>query len=192
MGKEFVEKIEAAPVIAAVKDDEGLANCLRSDVDVVFVLYGDVCSIADIVKAIKAAGKTAMVHIDLVSGLSAKESAVDFIGKYTEADGIITTKSNLISHAKEIGLDTVLRYFVLDSMALLNIEKQSHLGSAARPDVIEILPGVLPPKMIREVCSKSRVPVICGGLIKEREDVMNALKGGAAAISTTSPKVWFM
>ena len=38
----------------------------------------------------------------------------------------------------------------------------------------------------------SRVPVICGGLIQEKEDVMNALASGAAAISTTSSDVWFM
>ena len=192
MGREFVEIIEAAPVVAAIKDDIGLEMCLRSDVDAVFILYGDICTIADIVAKVKEAGKTAMVHMDLITGLSPKDISTDFIRKYTLADGIITTKGNLIAHAKEIGLATVLRYFVLDSMALINIERQSHHNRESQPDMIEILPGIIVPKMIRKICAMSRVPVICGGLIQEKEDVMNALSSGAAAISTTSPDVWFM
>ena len=192
MGRDFVETIEAAPVVAAIKDDTGLEMCLKSDVDAVFILYGDICTIADIVAKVKEAGKTAMVHMDLITGLSPKDISTDFIRKYTLADGIITTKGNLISHAKEIGLATVLRYFVLDSMALINIERQSHQNRETQPDMIEILPGIIVPKMIRKICAMSRVPVICGGLIQEKEDVMHALASGAAAISTTCPDVWFM
>ena len=192
MGREFVEAIEAAPIVAAVKDDAGLEMCLKSDVDAVFILYGDICTISDIVAKVKDAGKIAMVHMDLISGLSPRDISLDFIRKYTRADGIITTKSNLITHAKEIGLATVLRHFVLDSMALINIERQSHAGRDSQPDMIEILPGIIIPKMIKKICAMSRVPVICGGLIQEKEDVLNALASGAAAISTTSSEVWFM
>ena len=192
MGREFVEAIEAAPIVAAVKDDRGLERCLSSDVDAVFILYGDICTIADIVDRIKDAGTIAMVHMDLITGLSPRDISLDFIRKYTRADGIITTKGNLISHAKEIGLATVLRHFVLDSMALINIERQSHQNRETQPDMIEILPGIIVPKMIRKICAMSRVPVICGGLIQEKEDVMSALSSGAVAISTTSPEVWFM
>ena len=39
----------------------------------------------------KQAGKMALVHLDLINGLSAKDVAVDFIKKYTKADGIIST-----------------------------------------------------------------------------------------------------
>ena len=192
MGREFVEAIEAAPIVAAVKDDAGLVKCLESDVDAVFVLYGDICTISDIVARVKDSGKVAMVHMDLITGLSPKDISTDFIRKYTRADGIITTKGNLITHAKEIGLATVLRYFVLDSMALINIERQSHQSRESQPDMIEILPGIIVPKMIRKICSMSRVPVICGGLIQDKEDVMSALSSGAVAISTTSSAVWFM
>ena len=94
MGREFVEAIEAAPIVAAVKDDAGLEMCLKSDVDAVFILYGDICTIADIVARVKDAGKIAMVHMDLINGLSPRDISLDFIRKYTRADGIITTKNN--------------------------------------------------------------------------------------------------
>ena len=189
--KEFIEKVEDNPIIAAVKDDEGLQTSLTTETGVIFILYGDICTIPDIVKKIKDAGKTAMVHIDLINGLSSKDIALDFIRQSTEADGIITTKSNLIPHAKELGLNTILRYFVLDSMALVNIEKGARNG-VVQPDFIEFLPGIILPEMIRKINSISRVPVIAGGLISDKSGVMNALSNGAVAISTTNQKVWFL
>ena len=190
--RDFVNKIEASPIIAAVKSDAELELSLKSEVDVIFTLYGDICTIPAITEKIKRAGRTAMVHLDLIAGLAPKEISVDFIRDRTCADGIITTRANLIRHARDRGLATVLRYFVLDSMALDNIEKQAKQNYSSQPDVIEILPGVIVPKVMKRICAMSRVPVIAGGLIHDREDVMNMLDSGAVAISTSCPEVWEM
>ena len=189
MRENFYELIEANPVIAAVKDDKGL-DTLNSceDVRVVFTLYGDICNIGRIVERIKEAGKIAIVHMDLIEGLSGKETTVDFIKEHTRADGIISTKPTLIKRGKELGLYTILRIFILDSMAFENIRKQM---SVAKPDALEILPGLMP-KIIRRVCKMARVPVIAGGLISEKEDVVAALGAGAISVSTTNPDVWNM
>lgn len=188
MKTSFREILEDTPIIAAIKDMDGLEKCLVSDIRVIFVLFGDICNIGSIVKRIKDAGKIAMVHMELVNGISGKEVALDFIKKYTDADGIITTKNTLIKYAKQLGLYTVHRYFVMDSMALSNIEKQ--VGSS-QPDVIEILPAIMP-GIIKKVNSISKVPVIAGGLIESRQDVMTALDSGAIAISATSYHIWFL
>ena len=188
--REFIEKVEITPIIAAVKDDEGLSKALKEDVEIVFVLYGDINTISQIVRKIKEAGKVAMVHVDLITGLNnSRDVCIDFIKNNTDADGIITTKSQLIQHAKELGLNTVLRYFILDSMALQNIEKQAQTKTV-RPDLIEFLPGIVLPKMIRRINKVSKVPIIAGGLISDKEDVMNALDAGAIAISSTDQRVW--
>lgn len=184
----FREVLEDTPIIAAIKDMEGLEKCLTSDIRIIFILFGDICNIGSIVKRIKDAGKIAMVHMELVSGMSGKEVALDFISQYTQADGIITTKNTLIKYAKRLGLYTVHRYFVMDSMALANIEKQA---GSFWPDAIEILPAIMP-GIIKKVNSISKVPVIAGGLIADRQDVMTALGSGAVAISATSYEVWFL
>ena len=188
--REFINKIESNPIIAAVKDDDGLEVALTEDIEIIFVLYGDICSIPTIVDKIKKAGKVAMVHVDLITGLNnSKDVCLDFIKNNTKADGIITTKSNLIQHARELELNTVLRYFILDSLALQNIEKQAR-SPGIKPDIIEFLPGIVLPKMIKRINKVSRVPIIAGGLIADKEDVMNALDAGALAISTTNHDVW--
>ena len=173
MNKEFREALEDSPIIAAIKDDEGLKKCKESDSQVIFILYGDICSISDIVNEVKTSGKIAMVHIDLINGLSSKEIAVDFIKKYTEADGIITTKPAL---------------FVIDSMAYENIEKQLR---AARPDLIEILPALMP-KVVKRICKMSSTPVIAGGLVSEKEDIMELLDAGVTSVSSTNTDIWFV
>ena len=139
-------------------------------------------------RKMKESGKVAMVHIDLISGLSSKEIVVDFIRKNTEADGIISTKAALIKRGKELKMFTVLRYFLLDSMAYENIRQQQH---AVKPDYIEVLPGVMP-KVIGKVCKMSKTPIIAGGLISDKESVMAALSAGAIAVSSTNHEVWKM
>ncbi len=123
MNQEFYDAVEANPVIAAVKHDDGLQAAVEmEEIQVIFVLYGDICTIPEIVDRIKDSGKKALVHIDLIAGLSTKEISVEFIRRQTKADGIITTKPALVRRAKELGLFTVLRFFVIDSLALKNIE----------------------------------------------------------------------
>jgi glycerol-3-phosphate responsive antiterminator len=188
MKKEFREAMEDSPIIAAIKDDIGLQKCLTSDSQVVFILYGDIITISDIVATVKSSGKIALVHIDLITGLSSKDIAVDFIKKYTQADGIITTKPALIKRAKELDLYTILRLFLLDSMAFENIDKQV---KTARPDLIEVLPAPMP-KVVSRVCKLSPIPVIAGGLVSDKEDIMTLLQAGVISVSCTNPNVWFI
>lgn len=61
----FREILEDTPIIAAVKDLEGLEQCLMSDIRVIFILFGDICTIGSIVKKIKDAGKLALVHMEI-------------------------------------------------------------------------------------------------------------------------------
>lgn len=190
MNQEFYDAVEANPVIAAVKNDAGLQAAVEmEEIQMIFVLYGDVCTIPEILERIKAAGKKAMVHIDLIAGLSAKEISVEFIARQTRADGIITTKPALVRRAKELGIFAVLRFFVIDSLALKNIENLEMQCGTSRPDFIEVLPGVMP-KVLGRIAKVSRIPMIAGGLITEKEDVIAALSVGAIAVSSTNQDVW--
>ena len=190
MNQEFYDAVETNPVIAAVKSDAGLQAAVEmEEIQVIFVLYGDVCTIPEILERIKAAGKKAMVHIDLIAGLSAKEISVEFIARQTRADGIITTKPALVRRAKELGIFAVLRFFVIDSLALKNIENLEMQCGTSRPDFIEVLPGVMP-KVLGRIAKVSRIPMIAGGLITEKEDVIAALSAGAIAVSSTNQDVW--
>ena len=112
--QEILEQFEDCPVVAAIKDEQGLAECLKTECQVIFILFGNVCNIGEIVKRIKDSGKIAIVHMDLITGLSSKEISVDFIKKATQADGIISTKPMMVKRAKELGLLTIQKFFIID------------------------------------------------------------------------------
>ena len=73
-------------------------------------------------------------------------------------------------------------------MAYENIDRQV---KTAKPDVIEVLPALMP-KIVSKVCKLSSAPVIAGGLVSEKEDVMTLLQAGAVSISSTNENVWFL
>ena len=188
MREDLLLQLQEVPVIAAVKNDTGLQLALRCECNAVFILYGNLCTIAQLVDAVKAAGKLAFVHIDLIDGLASRESCVRFLAQYTAADGIISTKPHLVSYAKSIGLTAIQRFFMIDSLAYQNVLKVIDTGQA---DLIEILPGIIP-KLIRTIARHTPIPIIASGLIGDKEDIVEALNAGAIAISSTNQAIWLM
>ncbi|MBQ4642362.1 MAG: glycerol-3-phosphate responsive antiterminator [Oscillospiraceae bacterium] len=186
MEKRYFDLLQENPVIAAVRDEKGLEKCLQADVKMIFILYGDICSIASIVERVKEAGKVAVVHADLIGGLSGKEVSVEFLKKHTRADGIVSTRINLVQTAQQLGMLAVLRVFLIDSMSLDTV-----LNLRIRPDAIDILPGLMP-EIIHRVHIGSGIPVLTGGLITDKQQVLAALSAGALAVSTTIPEIWDM
>lgn len=182
-----IDLVEASPVIAAVKDDNGLKRCFDTECQVVFILYGNICTIGGIVHEIKEHGKIAIVHADLAAGLSSREIAVDFIQQNTEADGIISTKPMLVKRAVELDLIGVQRTFIIDSMAMSTTKKQI---DTFRPDLVEVMPGIMP-RVLKEIRSYTDIPIIAGGLISDKKDIIAAFSAGADAISTTKEDLWF-
>lgn len=186
MTPEHIQLFESNPIIAAVKDEEQLERAAASDCGILFFLFGNICTIPSLVERAKAAGKLAFVHLDLTQGLSGKDVAADFVREYTKADGVISTRPFLLRRAKALGLITVLRVFLVDSLSLANLDKQVE---SCGPDLVEIMPGVMP-KVVRRVCAGAAVPVISGGMVSDREDAITALSAGAICVSTSCEALW--
>ena len=182
----FLESTENCPVIPEVKNDEWLESLGNSESDIVYIIYGDICNIADIVERVKSMGKRAIVHVDLIVGLSSKEISIDFIKKYTRADGIISMKPAMIKRANELGLFTIQRFYMMDGFTYANIVKNV---KTTNPDVVEFMPAGLS-KVMKYLAEQIDKPIVASGLTQDKEDVMGALKAGAYAIATTNVKLW--
>lgn len=179
------------PVIMAIKDGKDLRECLKeeySDNNVVFVLYGNIETIPTIVKKLKDKDKIVFVHENLVEGLSSSHFSPSFIKKYTDADGIITLRAQNAYEARKIGLCTVFRFFLLDSLSYESVKDTIKTTSS---DLLEVLPGIMP-KMIGEISKRYPTPLVAGGLIRDKSDVVDALNAGAIAVSSSNYAVWKM
>ncbi len=188
MISDFNSILQDNPVIASIKDDEGLKKVLETECKIVFILYGDILNIASIVQTLKDNDRIVFINIDLLDGLSNKEIAVKFLKQNTKADGILSSKAQSIKAARSMGLIAIHRFFLIDSFSFHNLNKQIEIS---QPDCIEILPGCMP-RVITWVMEKISIPLIAGGLVCEKEDVVSALKAGATAISSTNTDVWSM
>jgi glycerol uptake operon antiterminator len=185
MRHKLIDLLEQSPVLPAVKDEDALPRALRCESRVVFLLGGDLLSIRRWIDLTHEAGKQAAVHLDLVGGLAPREVAVDWL-QQQGADGIISTRPHLIRRGRELGLLTVLRVFAIDSKAVGNLQKETEMVT---PDVIEILPGTLP-RVIERLSKKIPVPLIAGGLMTDKSDIVSALQAGALCASTSDEELW--
>lgn len=188
MRNQFYDKLSLNPIIAAVKDLNKLDRAIKSPCEVIFLLKGNICNIKELVEKVKASGKSIYVHIDLMEGFARDKYALHHIQEKVKPDGIITTKSSLTKIAKELDLFTIQRLFIIDNLSL---ETGITSINSIRPNAMEILPGMMP-KIIKQVKNEVKVPVIAGGLINDKEDVIESLKAGALGVSTSKEIIWHM
>lgn len=174
------------PVIAAIRSDKDLEKVIKSNVQIVFVLYGNIMNIKQICERLKNASKKVFVHVDLIEGLKGDSSGLAFIKQCEKPDGIITTKPTTIKQAKQLGLLTIQRIFIVDSYSLKTGIKNIQ---AVLPDAVEVMPGVAS-KIIRSLEKEIHTPIIAGGLIENKKDIMESISAGAMAISTTKEELW--
>ena len=132
----LAETLLDEPVIAAVKTDEALTAALASPCSAVFLLASTLLTVDGLVHRIHDAGKLAVVHIDLVDGLSSREIAVDSLNALCHPDGIISTRPTLIRRARHRGLLTVQRAFILDSLSLTSLSGQLEQGQAGFVEIL--------------------------------------------------------
>ncbi|MCR4925298.1 MAG: glycerol-3-phosphate responsive antiterminator [Clostridiales bacterium] len=183
---DFYNTLEKSPVIAAVKNDECLEKALKSKCNIIFLLYGNIFNLKKIVESVKRSGKIIFIHLDLVEGFSRDNIALQYINEEIHPDGIISTRSQQIRTAKELGLLTIQRLFIIDSLSIENTIKSA---SSVSPDAVEIMPGIMP-RIISSLSEKIKIPLIAGGLVSSKDDVVSALASNARGVSATSPEVW--
>jgi glycerol uptake operon antiterminator len=184
---EFSIVLKKCPVIAAFRDIENLRVEELKNTGVLFILGGTIFDLPGIIKKAALSGKLLFVDIDLIKGIGKDAPGIQYLAREIRVNGIITTRSNLIKSAQKEGLISVQRIFVLDSESLaggLNVIEKSG------PDLVEILPGIILPKIIKEIRKRTSVPIIAGGLIRKREEVREILASGAVGISTTKSSLF--
>ena len=180
------ECLEESPIIAALHHTELLDEVVKSRVKVVFLLSSNILEIEGIVERLKDSGKKVFVHADLIEGLGKNSAAIDYIRQRINPHGILSTRNNLLKYGGEIGLITVQRLFLVDS---LSFESGINIVRSYNPDFVEVMPGIIP-KAIKELKQKIHQPIIAGGMITSKQDIINALSAGALAVSTSKKELW--
>lgn len=188
MKHSFLSMLEESPIIASVKDENMLDDAIQSPSQIIFLLGGNLTNLQHVVDTVKQANKLIFLHFDLINGLARDTTALNYIAQHVKPDGIITTRQNIISETKKLNLYAIQRIFLLDSLAY---ENSLATIRASKPNAIEVIPAMMP-KIIQRIQQTSKIPLIAGGLISDKEDVFQALNAGARGISSSNPAIWKM
>ena len=130
-------------VAAAVRTEDDFQAALNSQIDVIFLHDTNIFSIEEQIERAHSAGKKLFIHMDFADGIGKDRVGLEYV-KLKGADGILSTKTSMIRQARDLGLVTVHRFFIVDSHSVDTAVDSIRI---AKPDIVEIMPGV--------VCKKS-------------------------------------
>lgn len=184
--RRLFDALSRHPVIAAARTYEAVERASESSVAAIFVLGGSIMSLPEMIARAHDGGKYAFVHIDLAEGIGRDEAAVEWCANVLRADGLISTRPQLLRKASEMGMITIQRLFLMDSSSF---EHGKRLLKNTPPDMAEVLPGIAP-KAVRQLCEALNKPVIAGGMINEKSEIIAALDAGALAVSVSDERLW--
>jgi len=178
-------RLDNNPIIAAIRSEADLNEAINTSVEIIFLLRSSILTLPKMVELVHSKDKLIFVHSDFSDGIGNDKDGIAYL-KSLGVDGIISTRSAIIKYARELSLLTVQRFFIVDSHS---IDTAIDAINIAHPDMIEVMPGVMS-KIIERFSDAVRSPVIAGGLIETKQEVIDALTAGASGISTNAKKLW--
>lgn len=182
MNSEISRRLKKNPIIASVRNDEQLKRAVDSKSEIIFIINSDMDTVRRQVKRVRQSDQIVFVHVDVIHGFSSSPLALEFLSGTVDIDGIITTKRNLITKAKHLDLLSVLRVFAIDSPT---VNTSTKLANELKPDLVEVLPGIAS-KAISHIKKRVSIPVIAGGFIETKEEVIDCIRAGAIGVSSSS------
>lgn len=173
-------------ILPAARKVKDLEKLMKLSYEYIVILDSHISQIRSIVELAKSHGKKPLLHADLIEGLKNDEYAAEYLCQVVQPAGIVSTRAGVIAKTKQNRLLAIQRLFLLDTNAL---EKSYAMFERTKPDFIEVLPGVIP-HIITEVSERTGIPIFAGGLIRTVNDVEQAIRAGASAVTTSNAELW--
>ena len=181
----FLDRLADSPCCAAVTAEEHVEAAIASPAQILVILRGDGFDLTPLVKRIHDAGKLVAVHLDLIAGLRADRSGVEWLAR-SRPDAIISSHGQLMPAIRSEGVIAIQRLLLV---------RRSHLTSVlsamsrSAPDILEVLPGVILPE-IKHLMPAFGVPLLAGGFVRTDHEVRDVLAAGAVGVTTSWPPLW--
>jgi glycerol uptake operon antiterminator len=176
---------EIRGIVPAVNDFTQLRRFMDSEYPLCVIMNRHIASLEKIARELQEGSKRALVHCDLIHGLSPDEYGAEYLcGRFRPA-GVISIRPGVIAACKRLGVTAIQRAFLIDSSALA---KSLAAIEKAKPDYVELLPALCTPlfPMLKE---KIDLPLIAGGLIQSKDMALEILQSGVQAVTISMDKL---
>ncbi|WP_241428255.1 glycerol-3-phosphate responsive antiterminator [Clostridium sp. DJ247] len=179
------EILRINPLIAAAQH-ETLQLAVHSKASSIILINGKLNELMEQDFHMYNKKKPILLHTDLIKGLSNDKESINFIKKYINPAGIVSTKSTMLRAAKKKGLITIQRVFLIDTNSLKGAIESIREND---PDVVEVMPALVYP-IVETIKNEIDKPIVLGGLISEKEQILDMFKAGADGISCSKSELW--
>lgn len=183
----IIDLLEDYPVIPLIRNIELLDVALESPSKIIFWAVQSVFGIADKVEKCHKKNKFIFLYIDDIPEAYIGTEGLVYIKNHVCPDGILTETKELMRNCKSLGLFTIFRYEITSEM--IEYSQWSDMECVC-PDILEIIPGRYG-HILYDISKKMTIPIISGGNIKNKGDVLYCLRNGALGVSTTKVSLWF-
>lgn len=184
----FFDRISNNQVIASIYDLDSLDLALNSPCEIIFLLTGNIFNLKEISNRVRKENKGLYILVDSIDGFSKDTWGLEYIVKNICPDGIITEKNNLVKLSKDMGVFSIQRLYISNGCSL---RKNLNSIKKNRPNVIELLPGIIP-RIISQIILETKIPLIASGLIRDIFDINLAFEAGAIGITTSNKALWYI
>ncbi|SHI99390.1 glycerol-3-phosphate responsive antiterminator [Propionispora hippei] len=183
----ILKTIVNGPIIPAVRTIQDFKYAMSNTAAPgVIVLFGDINTVSSLLEQAKQYKKRLILHLDLLEGIGRDKPGINFLARQG-VSAVITTKTQIGKMAHEDGMIVIQRLFCMDSEA---VRTGIQAAKALKPDAIEVLPGMVPRSVVQRLLSEVGRPVLAGGLMQTEEEVVEAIKNGVYAVSTSKRELW--
>ena len=172
-------------LIPSIQTHKALDAFLETEYTYGIIMNFDLEELYEIIGKMHKNHKKAIIHLDLIRGLSGDEYGAIFCIQNLHIDGIISSRSKVISLCKKRNILGILRIFLKDQYSLAQNIKSIQESNA---DLVEILPYM--PKILPHIKKLVTQDILMGGLITKEQHIESCIKYGATAITTSCTSLW--
>ncbi len=185
--RNIVDVLSGGSVIPVVRTiDDFRFALIHAIAPSIMLLFGDITSLPQLLTQAKQNNKRVILHVDLLEGISKDRAGIKFLAR-AGVKAVVTTRSQLVRLAREEGMITIQRLFLVDSES---VKISAQLLRNCKPDIVEIMPAHTPARIIQMLLKENSLPLMAGGFLSSNEDVFNALHSGVSAVSSSSRELW--
>ncbi|MFD1441658.1 glycerol-3-phosphate responsive antiterminator [Lacticaseibacillus hegangensis] len=175
-------------IIPSVVNLKFLDQACRTPSSIIFLTGCNIGNLQAVVRRVHKAHKLAFVHLEFLSGFKADHEGLNLLHTMFNCDGVVSTNIRSLSLAKKIGLQTIFRLFLVDSVSY---ERSKSALKDETFTAIELLPAINAVAQFPLIWTSGlKAPLIAGGFIRTQNMISNVWNAGFDYLDTSQPDLW--
>lgn len=171
-------------IIPSVRELKCMSLACQTTSPLVFLINTNIGNLKQQVDFVHSTGKQACVQLEMIDGLAGNQTAIRLLKQLFKVDAISTTNVASANAARKVGLYSIYRFFMIDSVSLDRTLKTLKNNSF---DAIELLPSYYSTVYYKKIHDAvlPTTKFIAGGFIRKKSQIDHIFNVGVNAVSTS-------